>query len=174
MTLVTSNIDRQRCRRAFTLVELILVMVLLVIVTSLVAPAMATFIRGRALDAEARRVYAILHAAQSRAVSEGVPIMVWVDEKANTYGMEQETPPKDGDMKAETLEVDSTLGIEVVTLIGGVQTTLNNLPAIRFLPDGTIDENSPKSLHLSHANGDNLWLVESRNRMGYEVSNTRN
>jgi len=37
-------------RRAFTLIELILVLALLVIITSLAAPAMANFIRGRAMD----------------------------------------------------------------------------------------------------------------------------
>ena len=35
---------------AFTLIELILVLALLVIVTSLAAPAMSNFIRGRALE----------------------------------------------------------------------------------------------------------------------------
>jgi prepilin-type N-terminal cleavage/methylation domain-containing protein len=57
--------------RAFTLIELILVLALLVIITSLAAPAMSNFIRGRALDSEARRLLALMHAAQSRAVSEG-------------------------------------------------------------------------------------------------------
>ena len=37
-------------RRAFTLIELTLVLALLVVITSLAAPAMANFIRGRALD----------------------------------------------------------------------------------------------------------------------------
>src|ERR1039457_2497882 len=68
---------------AFTLVELILVLALLVIVTSLVAPAMSNFIRGRALDSEARRLFALMHAGQSRAVSEGLPVLLWVDEKQN-------------------------------------------------------------------------------------------
>src|ERR1035438_8798722 len=52
-------------RRAFTLIELILVLSLLVIVTSLVVPAMSSFIRGRALDSEARRLFALMHAGQS-------------------------------------------------------------------------------------------------------------
>ena len=54
---------------AFTLVELLLVLALLVVITSLVAPAMSNFIRGRALDSEARRLFALMHAGQSRAVS---------------------------------------------------------------------------------------------------------
>ena len=59
---------RRRHTEAFTLIELILVLALLVIITSLVAPAMSNFIRGRALDSEARRLFALMHAAQSRAI----------------------------------------------------------------------------------------------------------
>ncbi len=72
--------------RRFTLIELILVLALLVVITSIAAPAMSRFIRGRALDSEARRLAALMHAAQSRAVSEGAPMMLWVDEKTGGYG----------------------------------------------------------------------------------------
>src|ERR1022692_651444 len=64
--------DDSTCR-AFTLIELILVLALLGIITSMVAPAMSNFVRGRALDSEARRVFALIHAGQTRAVSEGMP-----------------------------------------------------------------------------------------------------
>jgi type II secretion system protein H len=161
-----------RPSRAFTLIELILILALLVIITSLVAPAMQNFIRGRALDAEARRFISLTRGAQSRAVSEGMSIMLWVDEKSSTYGVEEETPDKNGDTKAETLTLDDTLQIAVLTTGAGAQTTLHNLPAIKFLADGTIDENSPQTLQLTHADGGVLWLVESRNRMGYEIRNT--
>jgi type II secretion system protein H len=159
-------------RRAFTLIELILVLALLVVVTSLVVPAMSGFIRGRSLGAEARRLIALTHAGQSRAVSEGMPIMVWVNEKENSYGIEEETPGKNGDAKAENFRVDDTLQIAVVKLGSGAQTTIRNLPAIRFLADGTIDEGSPQTLHLTHANGGELWLIQLRNRTGYEIRDT--
>jgi hypothetical protein len=51
-------------------------------------------------------------------------------------------------------------------------TTFHNLPAIRFLPDGTIDENSPQTLQLTEG-GDSLWLTELQNRTGYEISDTK-
>jgi prepilin-type N-terminal cleavage/methylation domain-containing protein len=55
----------RRCRRgerrAFTLVELIVVMVLLLTVASLVAPRMSSFFKGRALSGEAQRVLSLLH-----------------------------------------------------------------------------------------------------------------
>jgi type II secretion system protein H len=158
---------------AFTLIELILVLALLVIITSLAAPAMANFIRGRALDSEARRLFSLVHAGQSRAVSEGMPMVLWVDEKQGAYGLEAETTGKTGDSKAEKLTVDSTLQIAVLNAGLSAPTTFNNLPAIRFLADGTVDENSPQTLQLTDSAGISRWLIESRNRMGYEISDTK-
>ena len=158
--------------QAFTLIELILVLALLVVITSIAAPAMSKFIRGRALDSEARRLIALMHAAQSRAVSEGMPMMLWVDEKAGGYGFEAETSGQNGDTKAEELTVDSTLAISVMNLGTGVQTTFKNLPAIRFLADGTVDENSPQTLKLTDSDGFARWLAETKLRTGYEINDT--
>jgi type II secretion system protein H len=157
---------------AFTLIELILVLALLVIATSLVVPAMSSFIRGRALDSEARRFIALTHAGLSRAVSEGLPTVLWVDEKNNAYGLEAETKGKDGDPKAENLPLDSTLQIAVANVGANAPTLVRGLPAIRFMPDGTIDEKSPHTLKLTDYAGISRWLVESRNRMGYEIRDT--
>lgn len=165
---------RRRFRRAhaagFTLIELILVLSLLVIITSVATPAMARFIRGRALDTEARRMISFLHAAQSRAVSEGQPIMVWINEKTGGYGLAAETSGQNGDPKADELELDSTLAIAVGSMGSGGQTLFNNLPAIRFLADGTIDENSPQTLKLTDADGFSRLLAETKLRTGYEVT----
>jgi type II secretion system protein H len=158
---------------AFTLIELILVLALLVIITSLAAPPMANFIRGRAMDSEARRLMALMHAGQSRAVSEGTPTVLWVDEKQGAYGLQAETTGKAGDPKAENLSLDSTLEIAVLTTGLSAPTTFNNLPAIRFLADGTVDESSPQKLQLTDSAGFKRWLIETRNRTGYEVSDTQ-
>lgn len=159
-------------RSGFTLIELILVLALLVIITSIAAPAMSRFVRGRALDSEARRLVALMHAAQSRAVSEGAPMMLWVDEKTGSYGLAAETSGQNGDPKAEELTVDSTLTIAVVNTSTGVQTTFNNLPAIKFLADGTVDENSPQTLKLTDSDGFSRWMAETPLRTGYEISST--
>ncbi|MDR3377829.1 MAG: GspH/FimT family pseudopilin [Verrucomicrobiae bacterium] len=160
--------------RGFTLIELILVLSLLVIITSIAAPAMSRFIRGRALNTEARRVLSLIHLAQSRAVSEGQPMLLWVDEKANTYGLVAETAGQAAgqtdDAKAETLTVDSTLVIAVQNTGTGAQSQYNHLPAIRFLADGTVDESSPQSLKLTDRDGFSRQLSETRLRTGYEVA----
>ena len=173
MTLATGQNKCQR-RHAFTLIELILVLALLVVITSLAAPAMANFIRGRALDSEARRLFALMHAAQSRAVSEGMPMVLWVDEKQGAYGFQEETTGKAGDSKAEDLTVDSTLQIAVLNTGMATPTMFNNLPAIRYLADGTVDENSPQTLQLTDSTGISRWLIEARNHTGYAISDSKN
>ena len=113
-----------------------------------------------------------MHAAQSRAVSEGMPMMFWVDEKSGAYGLAAETSAQSGDPKAEKLTVDSTLQIAVLNVGTGVQTTFKSLPAIKFLPDGTVDENSPQTLKLTDSDGFSRWLTETPLRTGYEITDT--
>jgi type II secretion system protein H len=168
---IKPNNGEKSCQRAFTLIELVLVMALLIITTALVAPSLAGFFRGRALDSEAQQLLSLMHAGQSRAVSEGMPILLWINANQNVYGLEEETPPAGGDPKAITLQLDDSLRIQVADA-GSTPVKMGNLPAIRFLPGGTIDENSPQSLRLTDAGGNTLWLVESANRMGYEIRDT--
>jgi type II secretion system protein H len=167
----TLKIRSKKWVAAFTLVELLLILGLLVVVTSLAAPAMSKFVRGRALDSEARRLAALMHAGQSRAVSEGLPMVLWVDEKQGTYGLQAETTGQNGDAKAENLTVDATLQIAVVT-VGMTPVTFQNLPAIRFSMDGTVDENSPRTLTLTDSAGFTRWLVLGKTRLGYEIRDT--
>jgi len=147
-------------------------MALLVMTTALVAPSLAGFFRGRALDSGAEELLALTHAGQSRAVSEGEPILLWVDAKQDACGLVEETAPHGGDLKAVTVNLEDGLQIQAADL-SRTPVTLGNLPAIRFLPGGTIDENSPQSLCLTDAGGRTLWLVEADNHLGYEIRDTK-
>ena len=170
MTLATGQNNFRR--RAFTLIELLLVLALLVIATSLAAPALANFVRGRALDSEAWRLAALMHAGQSRAVSEGVAMMLWIDEKSGRYGLEAETSGQNGDAKAENLTLDSTLAIAVQNIGAVTPVTFKDLPAIKFLADGTVDEDSPQVLKLTDSAAFSRWLGLNSGRTGYEIRDT--
>jgi Tfp pilus assembly protein FimT len=147
-----------------------MVLALLVIITSIAVPTMSRFIRGRALDSESRRMLALMHAAQSRAVSEGMPMMFWIDADNGAYGVEAETSGQDGDAKAENLKLDGTVQLSLVNLVAGAQTTFKNLPAIKFLADGTVDETSPQTLQLADVDGFSRLLMETKARTGYEIT----
>ncbi len=159
---------------AFTLIELILVLALLVIIASMTIPRMTGFIQGRALDSEAQRIMSLMHMAQSRAVSEGMPMMLWVDEKGGSYGVQAETSGQNGDPKAEELMLDSTLGVQVTPTQNGTAVMFKNLPAIRYLADGTVDQGSPTILKLTDSAGVSRWLAQTSNHQGYEVNDTAN
>ena len=72
----------------FTLIELILVMALFVVVFGIVAPDLSSFFRGRDLDSEAQRFLSLTRYGRSRAISEGVPVELWINAKQGKYGLE--------------------------------------------------------------------------------------
>ena len=180
-----------QARRGFTLIELILVMALLTVVISLTAPKLSRFFHGRTLDSEARRLLALTRSGQSRAVSEGVPIDLWVDAEQGTFGLEAEPSYETSDSKRVEFTLDGGLQLEVVnkTVVAPANMTSRtrqastasvprvnlvraSLPTIRFLPDGSIGESSPQMLHLTSNDGGSLWLAQTRDGLNYEIRST--
>jgi type II secretion system protein H len=161
----------------FTLIELVIVMVLLGIAAALVAPHMASFFRGRVLDSEARRLLALTYYGQSRAVSEGVPVLLWIDAKQSTYGLVTQSSASEPDDKASTFSIDPTLTLETAApspapASEGQDETLGapeNLPFIRFMPDGFFDASSVSRIVLRQGTEAALELVPTANRLGYEI-----
>jgi Tfp pilus assembly protein FimT len=168
-------------------------MALLTIVISLTAPRLSRFFHGRTLDSEARRLLALTRSGQSRAVSEGVPMDLWVDAEQRTFGLESEPSYDTNDDKAVEFTLDSGLQIEVVnkTVVAPANTpTMNraqristasvprvtlvhsNLPTIRFLPDGSIGDASPQMLRLTSSDGGSLWLAQAKDGLSYEIRTT--
>jgi len=175
-------------RRAFTLMELILVMTVLTIAASITAPALAHFFRGRSLDSEARRLLSLIRQGQSRAVSEGLPMELWIDTQQNAYGLEAEPSYAAADAKAVTFTLEKEMQLEVnsvnpaTALQSSSARTQNstkksnhpNLPSIRFLPDGTLEETSPPVLRLSGLDGHSISIGLSRNGLNYELRGRQN
>jgi prepilin-type N-terminal cleavage/methylation domain-containing protein len=172
---------------AFTLVELMLVMAVLTIAVCITAPSLSHFFRGRSLDSQARMLLGLTRHGQSRAVADGLPIELWVDAPNSTIGLEAEPSYEQTDAKALEFTLESNMRIEVVDLglkpasgLGlspatGTASTPKvtsrhaGLPRIRFLPDGSLDENSPQMLQLTSAEGDAIWIAQSRSRLNYEI-----
>jgi len=160
---------------AFTLIELILVMALLIIVIGLITPKIRDFFNGRTLFSESRRFLALVHYAQSRAVSEGIPTVLWVDSKKGTYGLELESGYADTDRKAVTYSVDSGLKIDVAkgTLTSGKSTVSQpkrgSMPGIHFSPDGMVIASTSVPAVAIQGNRDVLWIAATPNYLTYEI-----
>lgn len=184
----TGKVPVSRSSRGFTLVELILVMALLVIGVSFISPHLGGFVRGRIVQSEARQMISISRAAQSRAVSGGVPVILWFDKDKtpNQYGIQEEPGYHDNDKdngkdpKAETLELNENLKIEILDDDSSISqpTTEStdphmNLPHITFMPDGTIADGSPRTINIVDSNnGLKATLKQTRDRSQYEIAAT--
>ncbi len=163
--------------RAFTLIELIVVMALLVIGAAMVMPRMISFFRGRALSLEARRMLALVNYAQSRAVSEGVPVVLWFNPANSTYGQNVQTGFVDADGHASSFALESSLTLDApvkdspaVSELGDEKMGLpEGLPTIRFTPDGFYDWSSVTKLVIHQGTEAALQLVPTANRLSYEI-----
>jgi prepilin-type N-terminal cleavage/methylation domain-containing protein len=176
---------KRAARRAFTLIELILVMTLLVIVVAVTFPSMQRFFRGRTLDSETRRFLTLTRYGQNRAVSEGIPMTLWIDPLQGSYGLEAQKGFLDRDDKAVDYALDEKLDIEITQVglnraqmtqeeqlrrrVSGNSKNANS--EIRFAPDGSVDIMSPQSICIREASDKDraLWVALSENRNGYEV-----
>lgn len=170
--------------RAFTLIELILVMAILCALLAVMAPTLGAFFRGRTLDAEAKRFLALTRYGQSRAVSEGVPIVLWINAEESSYGLEIQTGYTQSDDQAKDFTLETGLQIEAsLPPISAATTTAsmssqqtaslllgqNNQPMIRFTPDGFIAETSPETISIRSTDGAVMTIAQSRSRLNYEI-----
>jgi prepilin-type N-terminal cleavage/methylation domain-containing protein len=173
-------------RAGFTLLELILVMAILTIGFGLAAPALSKFFRGRSLDSEARRLYSLIRYGQERAVSEGVPMNLTLDNAQKQLLLSSEPSYEAEDPKKVDVQMDSEVQLEVLntnvvsqasvtgdpwnrSMTGGTRALASSLPTIRLLPDGTIAESSPQVVRLTGRDGITLYVGQNRNRLGYEI-----
>jgi len=167
-------------RRAFTLIELIIVMALLAIVISVGMPSLKNFFHGRTLDSEARRLLTLTRHGQSRAVSEGIPMVLWVDAQEKSYGVQAQAGYLDEDKHSNQYDLGEGLEIEAsappLTSVTSTGTQANRaaqkageLPMIRFTPDGFIADTSPEHIEIRDSGGSALWIARSGNRLNYEI-----
>lgn len=176
--------QRPSHKQAFTLVELILVMALLLIVLAVAAPSLANFFRGRTLDAEARRFLSLTHYAKSRAVGEGLPMVLWIDASRSLYGLEAAPGYLITDSNALHYALAEDLEIEAVAPAGRDFSSrdfdtgltpdvtlpgLGRLPAIRFSPDGFIGETSPVAVLIQEKDRQAVWITQTTNRLNYAI-----
>ncbi len=161
-------------------------MSILTIGFGIAAPALSKFFRGRSLESEARRLHALIRYGQERAVSEGLPMNLVLDNAQKRFTLTAEPSYENEDPKKVEVEMDTemqldTLNTNVVaqalmttdpwnrSSLGRNRFPASNLPTIRLLPDGTIAESSPQVVRLTGRDGLTLHVGQNRNRLGYEI-----
>lgn len=150
---------------AFTLVELVLIMAVMVIMLALAAPMLSNSLRGRTLSSEATRFVALTEFARSEAISQGVPTVVWLDPRGGRYGAEPKPgfdslsgPPRE-------FNVEKDVRIEAIraAIVNG------RTQAASFSPDGALSVDSAESVRFTDRFGSTASVVRNQGGWGYDV-----
>lgn len=169
-------------RRAFTLIELVLVMTIMIVILGIVSPSLKGFFHARNLNNEARRFLSLTRYGSSRAIAEGVPVELWIDPRQSRYGLdalsgytETQTNPLVYGLD-QTVQISFTPPSSLLTHSNYWTQTLSEaqrggLARIRFQPDGLISDTSPANIVLTQPDtGEQLFIAENSTHLRYELA----
>jgi prepilin-type N-terminal cleavage/methylation domain-containing protein len=155
-------------KRAFTLIELIIVLGLLGTIAGIVIPRFSSFLKGQDLGQEGRRFVALTQYAQSQAISSGLAQTVWVDESEKTYGIREAYAYSEQTNSGKVYSLGNQLEFDIDPYAAQAFGEF----AIRFLPDGMIEEGSLTNLIIERPDFERIAINLSTNGLDYHV--TRN
>jgi len=150
----------------FTLVELIIVMVVLAIVAGLSMPLLSGSIRQRHLKDEAARFLALTEYARDEAVSQGVPMSVWIDSATSHFGVE----PKAGFDGAPGRNRDFAMNPDIHFEIDkAANASGGSLMPVEFATDGSPATTSVETVRLADRFNSAITIARTKDGWSYEI-----
>lgn len=149
----------------FTLVELIIVMTLLALITGLVLPSLSRSIRARNLKDEAVRFVAATEYGRDEAVSQGVPMTVWVDPATQRFGVSA----KAGYDGVEARNREFTLNPDIHFEVTGATAGGGMVDVVEFAPDGAPGTAALETVQMADRFDSTVTIARTNDGWGYEV-----
>jgi len=157
--------------RGFTLIELILVMAILAMVAAIAVPRLAGFSEGREYVAEWNRFTSLLRFARSQAIARAEPVEIQFDEHPARYRI-KDKKIQDKTVRSPSEHVLAKKLIIEFPELDAASHRENGSVSIRFMPDGSVDEQSPSRIRMSEKDGHFLRELEVDPVWGYTVPKT--
>ncbi len=174
-----------RATKAFTLIELIVVMATLGAVLAVSAPSLSDFFKGRKLKEEARQILALTRYAQNESISRSIQMLMWIDTRENSYGLRPLSEYDFNDFKSLEFQLPQGIQFEIDSTennrteysrkeYNGTENVDTDETGIFFRPDGAIEEYSlvrivlkdetDHSIEISKADGGYDYIIEEDDR----------
>jgi type II secretion system protein H len=160
------NGDNDKVSPAFTLVELILVMAIMITLLALVAPSLARSSRQRTLEQEASRLLALTEYGRDEAVSQGVPMVVWINPSTGHYGLQEQTGYTGNAVRRKDFCLNSDTHFELTQVAA---TQLGVVHAIELAPDGSPDPASANEIRIVDRYHSAITVSRTSDGWSYEI-----
>ena len=149
------------------MIELIIVLVVLSVLLALVAPSLSTSFRARDLDAAGAQLLALTEYGRDEAISQSVPMDVWLNPQNGQYGVGPKTgfPGDTSRNKQYTLEPELHFDNTGTAPAGGT----HSLTVAEFQADGTLDPSSNVSMHIVNRSRAGIFVTQTADGYGYEL-----
>ncbi len=155
---------------AFTLVELVLVMALLVIMLAVAAPSLGRSLRQRNLDQQSARLLSLTEYARDEAASQGIPMMVWINPDTKRFGVDTHAGYTANASRVKDYILPEDLSFDPIDGAQASKTEGHGFDVAEFAPDGTLDPASAASVRISgHNHADTAAISQTADGYGYEI-----
>ncbi len=151
--------------KAFTLLELVVVLTLLSVVIAIAGPRLSGFLAGRNYQEDARRMLSLLRYARAEAINRGQRVEVWFNPATSSYGAQSDpTYQQDNPLQIEH-KLQEGLGLKVDTQL----LDKDGKATILYWPDGAIDPDSADRIELWEGPKPFLVLIRLDTGMDYAL-----
>lgn len=140
-------------------------MALMVVIAAMAAPSLTRTMRHRNLSEEARRFYAATEYARDEAVSQGVPMTVWVAPDGRSFGVRATTGFEGAEDRERDFETNADVQFDALT---GAQKN-GMIEVIQFTPEGLLANSSVDSVSLSDRFNSTIVIEQTDDGWGYEI-----
>lgn len=157
--------------QGFTLIELILVMFLLATMGALMAPSLSGVFRSRNIESEALRFFSVTEYARSEALSQGIPMILWLKSETGEYGIKAKEGYEYSGSRSLRYQLDPQMKFTVGESSSSKKVqNQEETPLIEFSPAGYLMTESLSTLQISDLQNHSLWIQKTADGMGYETS----
>lgn len=160
-------------------------MALLVTLAAVAVPMLARSMRGHNLDGQADRLLALTEYGRDEAVSQGIPMVMWIDVDGSRFGVDAKpgygSVGENARAREYALQDDAhfdALGQGMVPSLPSAQGqstgvasggTHGGVIVAEFAPDGTLDPGSLPSVRVVDRAGESLTVSQTSDAYGYEI-----
>ncbi len=155
---------------AFTLVELILVMGLLVVMLAVAAPSLGRSFRQRNLDQQASRLLALTEYTRDEAASQGMPMIVWINPDTRRFGVDAHAGYTANAQRTKEYLLPEDLTFDPIDGAQASKTEGHGFDVAEFAADGTLDPASVAMIRISgHNHADTATVGQTADGYGYQI-----